>query len=90
MRKFVSNYSSFELREVIRKTDHFCGLVVRVPGYRSRGLEFDSRRYQILRCNGSGMSSTQPHEYNCGARNSNGSGLETWKYGRGGSIAMTT
>jgi hypothetical protein len=23
--------------------------VVRVPGYRSRGLEFDSRRYQIFR-----------------------------------------
>jgi hypothetical protein len=25
-----------------------CGLVVRVPGYRSRGLGFDSRRYQIF------------------------------------------
>jgi hypothetical protein len=25
-----------------------CGLVVRVPGYRSRGPGFDSRRYQIL------------------------------------------
>jgi hypothetical protein len=25
------------------------GLVVRVPGYRSRGLELDSRRYQIFR-----------------------------------------
>jgi hypothetical protein len=28
--------------------DRFCGLVVRVPGYRSRGSEFDSRRYQIF------------------------------------------
>jgi hypothetical protein len=28
--------------------DHLCGLVVRVPGYRSRGPEFDSRRYQIF------------------------------------------
>jgi hypothetical protein len=26
-----------------------CGLVVRVPGYRSKGPEFDSRRYQIFR-----------------------------------------
>jgi hypothetical protein len=26
--------------------DRLCGLVVRVPGYRSRGLGFDSRRYQ--------------------------------------------
>jgi hypothetical protein len=26
-----------------------CGLVVRVPGYRSRGPGFDSRHYQIFR-----------------------------------------
>jgi hypothetical protein len=26
-----------------------CGLVVRVPGYRFRGLGFDSRSYQIFR-----------------------------------------
>jgi hypothetical protein len=25
-----------------------CGLVVRVPGYRSRGTGFDSRHYQIF------------------------------------------
>jgi hypothetical protein len=29
-------------------TDRLCGLVVRVPGYRSRGPEFDSRRCQIF------------------------------------------
>jgi hypothetical protein len=28
--------------------DYLCGLVVRVPVYRSRGPGFDSRRYQIL------------------------------------------
>jgi hypothetical protein len=28
--------------------DRLCGLVVRVPGYRSRDPEFDSRRYQIF------------------------------------------
>jgi hypothetical protein len=28
--------------------DRLCGLVVRVPGYRSRGPRFDTRRYQIF------------------------------------------
>jgi hypothetical protein len=28
--------------------DRLCGLVIRVPGYRSRGPEFDSQRYQIF------------------------------------------
>jgi hypothetical protein len=31
-----------------RCDDRLCGLVVRVPGYRSRGPEIDSRRYQIF------------------------------------------
>ena len=30
------------------KEDRLCGLVVRVSGYRYRGLGFDSRRYQIF------------------------------------------
>jgi hypothetical protein len=29
-------------------SDRFCGLVVRVPGYRCRDHGFDSRRYQIF------------------------------------------
>jgi hypothetical protein len=30
------------------KKDRLCGLVVRVPGYRSRGPRCDSRRYQVF------------------------------------------
>ena len=30
------------------RNDRLCGLVVRVSGYRYRGLGFDSRRYQIF------------------------------------------
>ena len=34
--------------KVLKKYDRLCGLVVRVSGYRYRGLGFDSRRYQIF------------------------------------------
>ena len=36
------------LARLILVTDRLCGLVVRVSGYRYRGLGFDSRRYQIF------------------------------------------
>jgi hypothetical protein len=40
--------SPIAFRTLMTEINHFCGLVVRVPGYRSRGLGFDSRRYQIF------------------------------------------
>jgi hypothetical protein len=63
-----------------------CGLVVRVPGYRSRGSAFDSRRYQIFwevvpleRGPLSLFSITEELlEWK-----SSGSGLENWEYGLG-------
>jgi hypothetical protein len=53
--------------------DHLCGLMVRVLGYRSGGpgsipgtTRFSGGQKERERgnCSGSGMGSTQPHEYN--------------------------
>jgi hypothetical protein len=33
---------------VVVVVDRLCSLVVRVPGYRSRGCRFDSRYYEIF------------------------------------------
>ena len=41
----LSFYNLFSVSVII---DRLCGLVVRVSGYRYRGLGFDSRRYQIF------------------------------------------
>jgi hypothetical protein len=66
--------------------DRLSGLVYRVPGYRSRGPEFDSRRYQIfweiVGLERSPLSLVSITEELLG-RNSSGSGLENRKYGRG-------
>jgi hypothetical protein len=45
--------------------DSLCGLVVRVPGYESRGLDSipGATRF-FLRSSGSGTGSTQPREDN--------------------------
>jgi hypothetical protein len=40
------NSDTFEV--LLQCPDPLCGLVFRVPGYRSRGLGFGSRRYQIF------------------------------------------
>ena len=41
---FMSDCCMTEFVDLVR----LCGLVVRVSGYRYRGLGFDSRRYQIF------------------------------------------
>jgi hypothetical protein len=44
--------------------DRLCGLVVRVPGYRSRGPGSIPALPDFLRSSGSGTGFTQPREYN--------------------------
>jgi hypothetical protein len=69
----------------INNADRLSGLVVRVPGYRSRGSRFDSRRYQIFweevsleRGPLSLVSTIEKLLGRC-----NGSGVERREYGRG-------
>jgi hypothetical protein len=67
-------------------TSRLCGLVVRVPGYRSRGPGFVSRRYQIfwevVGLERGPLSHVSKIEELLG-RNSSGCGLENWACGRG-------
>jgi hypothetical protein len=67
-------------------SDRLCGLVVRVPGYRSRGPGFYSRRYQIIW----EVMGLEPVPLSLVStieellrRNSSGSGLENREHGRG-------
>jgi hypothetical protein len=66
-----------------------CGLVARVPGYRSRGPWFDSRRYQIfwevVDQERGPLNHVSTIEELLG-RNSRGSGLENREYGPGDSL----
>jgi hypothetical protein len=66
---------------VIVVKNRICGLLVRVPGYRSRGPGFDFRRYQIfLEVVGLELSLMSTIEDLLG-RKSSGSGLEYREYG---------
>jgi hypothetical protein len=69
-----------------RVVDRLCGLVVRVPGRRSRGPVFDSQDYQIfwevVRLERDPLSLVSTIEELLG-RNSSGFGLENREYGRG-------
>jgi hypothetical protein len=66
--------------------NRFCGLVVRVPGYRSKRPEFDSRRYQIFQeivgLEQGPLSLVSTTEELAGS-NSSRSGLEIREYGSG-------
>jgi hypothetical protein len=66
--------------------DRLCGLVVRVPGYRSRGPRFDSRRYQIywevVRSGTGGPVSLVSATEELRGRESSGCSLENRYYGR--------
>jgi hypothetical protein len=58
------NWSWPNLTYYLTFADRLCGLVVRVPGYRSRDPGFDSRVLpDFLRNSVSGTGSTQPREY---------------------------
>jgi hypothetical protein len=63
-------------------TDRLCGLVVRVPGYRSGGPGFDSWAQKKLVVGPLSLVSTTEELL---GRNSSGSGLEIREYGRGDS-----
>jgi hypothetical protein len=65
--------------------DRFWGLVIRVPGYRSKGPGFDSQHYQIcwaiVDLKRGSLSLVSTTEELLG-RNNSGSGLEIREYGR--------
>jgi hypothetical protein len=70
---------------LIRITDRHCGLVVRIPGCRSKGPVFDSRHYQISRevvSLGRGPLSLVSTIEELLGRKSSGSGLESQEYSR--------
>jgi hypothetical protein len=46
--ELLPQLSHYQTQVLTNSSKHLCGLVVRVPGYRSRVPGFDSRRYQIF------------------------------------------
>jgi hypothetical protein len=78
--------SSFICLGLCVSADRLCSLVVRIPGYRSRGPGFDSRSYQIfwgvVDLERGPLSLVNTIEELLGRKRS-GSGLENREYGRG-------
>jgi hypothetical protein len=78
-------HSTGNFSNVVSYWDRLCGLVVRVPGYGSRGPGFDSQRYQIfweiVALERGPLSLVSTIEELLG-RYSSGSGLENRVYGR--------
>jgi hypothetical protein len=74
------------IQRLFNDADSLCGLVVRVPDYRSRGPGFDSRRYKIfwevVGLERGPLSLVITTEELLG-RNSSGSCLENREYGHG-------
>ena len=46
---YMRSHMKYIFTHIYMLFDRLCGLVVRVSGYRYRGLGFDSRHYQIFR-----------------------------------------
>jgi hypothetical protein len=73
----------------IQIIDCLCGLVIRIPGCRSKGPRFDTRRYQIFwEVVGleQGLLSLVTKTQELFGNNSSGSGLENREYGRRDSL----
>jgi hypothetical protein len=67
LRKFSTNIILISVAENFREIGHLCVLMVRVPGYRSRGPGSILGATRFFRCSVSGTRPTQPREYNRGA-----------------------
>jgi hypothetical protein len=68
--------------QLVRIWDRLCGLVVRIPGYRSGGLGFDSwHGKKVVGLERGPLSLVSTSEELLGI-NSSGSGLERREYGR--------
>jgi hypothetical protein len=86
--KSHTNTKMIHIGDLMNLIDPLCGLVVRVPGYRSRDPGFDFRLYQIfwevvgLERGPLTISLVSTIEELLGT-NSSGSGLENREYGRG-------
>jgi hypothetical protein len=67
-----------------KKVDRLCGLVVRVPGYRSRGPDLipGATSFSEKYGSGTGSISLVSSTEELLGRKSSGSGLESPKYGR--------